>query len=82
MPPYPYLFKKQKISHGRSADALPVDVGADYEVVPTDEAFALAAYVTSLRQTAYIFDVPPPPAAKPPTMQSKPATQPTIAPAK
>jgi cytochrome c oxidase cbb3-type subunit 2 len=82
MPPYPYLFKKQKISHGRSADALPVDVGADYEVVPTDEAFALAAYVTSLRQTAYIFDVPPPavPASK--TMQSKPATQPTIAPAK
>ena len=82
MPPYPFLFKKQKIDHGHSADALPVDVASGYEVVPTDDAIALASYVVSLRQTAYIFDVPPPPAAKPVTMQSKPATQPTIAPAK
>jgi cytochrome c oxidase cbb3-type subunit 2 len=82
MPPYPFLFKKQKVDHGHSADALPVEVASGYEIVPTDDAIALAAYVTSLRQTVYIFDVPPPPAEKPVTMQSKSATPPTTAPAK
>lgn len=81
MPPFPFLFKKQKIQHGPSANALPVAVEAGYEIVPTDEALDLAAYVASLRQTAYIFEVPPPPAAKPVTMHSNSATSATNAPA-
>lgn len=81
MPPYPYLFKKQKVGNVRSADALPVDVGSGYEVVPTDDAKDLAAYVASLRQTAYIFEVPPPPAAKQVTMHSTSATPATNSPA-
>ncbi len=81
MPPYPFLFKTQKIQHGRSPDALPLD-DADaahkpkdgYEVVPTDEAKALAAYVTSLRQTVYLFDVPPPAEANTVSNQTKSAS--------
>jgi cytochrome c oxidase cbb3-type subunit 2 len=80
MPPYPYLFKTQKIQHGPSPDALPLDdVDAahkpkpGYEVVPTEDAQALAAYVASQRQTAYLFDVPPPETGKPMSTQSKTA---------
>jgi cytochrome c oxidase cbb3-type subunit 2 len=66
MPPYPYLFKKQKIDHAPSADGIPAaNIEQGYEVVPTDAGKALAAYVASLRQTPYLFDVPPPPAATP-----------------
>lgn len=72
MPPYPFLFKKQKINRTPSADALPVKVEAGYEIVPTDDAKALATYVANLRQTNYIFEVPPPPSQKPITM--RPAT--------
>jgi cytochrome c oxidase cbb3-type subunit II len=68
MPPYPFLFKKQKINRTPSSDALHVDAGAGYEVVPTEEGKALAAYVTSLRQSTYLFEVPPP--AQPVTIRS------------
>jgi cytochrome c oxidase cbb3-type subunit 2 len=82
MPPYPFLFKKQKTDHGRSPDALPLDnVQTGYEVIPTDDARDLAAYVASLRQTAYIFEVPPPAAEKPVTMHSTSATSATNSPA-
>ncbi|MGZ4961211.1 MAG: cbb3-type cytochrome c oxidase subunit II [Limisphaerales bacterium] len=77
MPPYPYLFKKQKIDRAPSPDALPVTTEAGYEVVPTDDGKALAAYVAGLKQTAYIFEVPPPPVEKPITMRratNSPAT--------
>ena len=72
MPPYPYLFKKQKIDRGPSPDALPVEVEAGYEIVPTEDGEALATYVASLKQTVYIFEVPPPAIEKPITM--RPAT--------
>jgi cytochrome c oxidase cbb3-type subunit 2 len=81
MPPYPFLFKTQKIGRGPSPDALPVKVEAGYEVVPTDDGQALAAYVASLRQTAYIFEVPPPPSGKPMGMRST-NSAPTNTPAK
>ena len=52
MPPFKYLFLKRKISGERSPDALSL-TGADavpsgYEVVPTDKARALVAYLLSL----------------------------------
>jgi cytochrome c oxidase cbb3-type subunit 2 len=72
MPPYPYLFKKQKIDHTPSADAMPVTTEDGYEIVPTSDGKALASYVASLRQTVYLFEVPPPASNKPITM--RPAT--------
>jgi len=72
MPPYPFLFKVQKAGLSHSTDALPVKTKDGYEVIPTEDAKALAAYIVSLRQTAYLFEVPPPPQDKPVTM--RPAT--------
>ena len=55
MPPYPYLFQKRKISGSPAADALelPADVAPEpgYEIVPTDRARALVAYLKSLDRT-------------------------------
>jgi len=39
-------------------------IGANEEVVPTDEARALAAYLISLRSEAVLFETPPPPTNK------------------
>jgi cbb3-type cytochrome oxidase cytochrome c subunit len=69
MPPYRYLFEKRRILHGVSPDALAfrpeAGIPADYEIIPTQEARALVAYLTSLRVEAPIYDgpfsVPPPP---------------------
>jgi cytochrome c oxidase cbb3-type subunit 2 len=52
MPSYRYLFKKQKIQGQRSDEALPLEgedsVEDGYEVVPTEQAKALVAYLMSL----------------------------------
>ena len=52
MPPFRFLFKKQKISGERSADALALTgndtAPAGYEIVPTPDARALVAYLLSL----------------------------------
>jgi len=48
MPPYRYLFVKQKIGGQRSADALDVPVEAGYEIVPKPEAKNLVGYLLSL----------------------------------
>ena len=78
MPPYPYLFRKQKIDRTPSPDALPISTESGYEIVPTTDGQNLATYVASLRQTAYIFEFPPPASDKPITMHpatDSPATQ-------
>ena len=68
MPPYRYLFEERKIKGAPSADALnlPVEFAPEsaYEVVPTERAKALAAYLLSLRANAPLFQAPvtPPPA--------------------
>jgi cytochrome c oxidase cbb3-type subunit 2 len=63
MPPYPYLFDKHKLAFGEKAsdDALPLsaETEAGYEVVPTPQARALAAYLLSLRSEAVLFEAPP-----------------------
>jgi cytochrome c oxidase cbb3-type subunit 2 len=82
MPPYPYLFKKQKIVRTASVDALPVDVGAGYEVIPTEEGVALAAFLASQRQNVYVFEAPPPSSGKPVSVHSKTNAPATNTPAK
>ena len=66
MPPYKFLFETRKLRPGESpsADALPVgnDAAPGEEVVPTDDAHALAAYLLSLRSDGILFETPPPPA--------------------
>jgi len=56
MPPYRFLFEKRRIEHAASAEALVVE--GDYEIIPTAEARALAAYLTSLRADAPLFVAP------------------------
>lgn len=67
MPPFPFLFEKQKIGREPSPDALqlPKEFAppAGYEVVPTAKAKALVAYLLSLRAETPVFEAPvtPPP---------------------
>ncbi len=63
MPQYKYLFEKRKVTSGeRSAHALNLgkefDVEAGYEVVPTQRAQALVAYLKSLRSDVPLFESP------------------------
>ncbi|HSU55672.1 MAG TPA: cbb3-type cytochrome c oxidase subunit II [Candidatus Dormibacteraeota bacterium] len=62
MPPYRYLFAKQKSEHGGSPEAL-TNLGdhappTGYEIVPRAEAKALVAYLLSLRANEALFDAP------------------------
>lgn len=66
MPSYRFLFEKRRIQRAPSPDALvfPANAPKDilpptgYEIVPSPEAKALAAYLVSLRQEAPLFDAP------------------------
>lgn len=63
MPPYRYLFNKRKFVGKPSPEALVFNEGivpVGYEVVPTVEARALAAYLMSLRSDAPLFSTPMP----------------------
>jgi cytochrome c oxidase cbb3-type subunit 2 len=72
MPPCHYLFVTQKIAEAPSPDALqlPGDIAppAGYEVVPTDDAKNLVAYLLSLQANVPLHDAPftaaAPPAGK------------------
>jgi cytochrome c oxidase cbb3-type subunit II len=70
MPPYRYLFEKRRLTSGQkpSDRALKVDkVSEGYEIVPTEDADALVAYLLSLRSTAEFWEapIPRPPGAVP-----------------
>lgn len=62
MPPFRYLFTVEKIGATPSPDALqlPADLApaAGYEVVPTEDAKNLAAYLLSLRADVSLYDAP------------------------
>jgi cytochrome c oxidase cbb3-type subunit 2 len=62
MPPYRFLFRKRKIEQGASPEALalPPELAPEpgYEVVPTHEALALAAYLTSLHADEPLYVAP------------------------
>jgi cytochrome c oxidase cbb3-type subunit 2 len=68
MPPYRFLFEKRKLKLGEqaSAEALPLGdkVPAGYEILPTDDALTLVAYLLSQHQDAILFETPPPPTNK------------------
>ena len=71
MPAYRFLFEKRKIGKIASADALKLSgesaPPAGFEIVPTDKARELVAYLLSLRADAPLFESPvtPPPAPAP-----------------
>jgi cytochrome c oxidase cbb3-type subunit 2 len=84
MPQYPYLFIKRKITGERSVAALAVPakyVEDGYEIVPTREANALVAYLTTLHASTYLLEAPqlPPP---PPKTNAAPNAAAAAAPAK
>jgi len=56
MPPYRFLFEKRKVGRAPSPEALVVE--GDFEIVPTDDARALAAYLLSLRADAPLLEAP------------------------
>jgi len=62
MPPYRFLFEKRKIGREPSPNALRFTgefaPERDCEIVPTDQAKALVAYLLSLRADTVIFETP------------------------
>jgi len=59
MPPSRFLFKKQKIKEGPSEDAIPVEgIKEGYEVVPTEDAKHLVAYLLSLNESYSLPEAP------------------------
>ena len=62
MPPYRFLFEKRRIIRTPSPDALKLtgDLAppAGFEIVPTDQARALVAYLRSLRSDAPLYEAP------------------------
>ena len=62
MPPYRFLFVTRKVGATPAPDALVFPAGfapkAGYEVVPTDAARALVAYLQSLRVETPLFEAP------------------------
>jgi cbb3-type cytochrome oxidase cytochrome c subunit len=62
MPPYRFLFEKRKIGRAPAPDALKLTGGfapeAGFEIVPTDQARALVAYLQSLRADVPLYEAP------------------------
>jgi len=62
MPPYRFLFEKRRLGARPSPEALQLSgefaAPAGYEIVPTDDARALAAYLVDLRLDAPLFEGP------------------------
>ncbi|MDE3067733.1 MAG: cbb3-type cytochrome c oxidase subunit II [Verrucomicrobiota bacterium] len=76
MPPFRYLFKMEKTRGEPAPDALklPRELAppSGYEVVPTDQARELAAYLLSLRAEVPLHDAPFTPPAPAPARPNKP----------
>jgi cytochrome c oxidase cbb3-type subunit 2 len=49
-PPHPFFFEKREIKGSASADALQVDAGEGFELVPDSDAKALVSYLLSLKK--------------------------------
>lgn len=63
MPPYRFLFEKRAVVKGHaSADRLKVETDpqtkTEFEIVPTEKAHALVAYLQSLQSDAPLFEAP------------------------
>jgi len=63
MPPYRFLFEKRKLAFGEKASAEALTLTKDnepgYEIIPTEDARRLTAYLMSLHQDAVLFETPP-----------------------
>lgn len=78
MPPYRFLFEQRRLGAKPSPDALQLAgefaPPAGFEIVPTEQARALAAYLVSLRQDAPLFEGPfTAPVASTPAATNSPA---------
>ena len=77
MPSYRFLFEKRKVGRAASSDALQLPAGysppAGDEIIPTEEARALAAYLVSLRSDPPLFEAPFTPPAPPAPATNSPA---------
>ncbi len=92
MPPYRFLFTKTRLKPGEkpAPDALPSGTGgttADEQVVPTDDARALVAYLLSLHSESLVYPETPPwpkpnPQAEAATNATAATNQPATPPAK
>jgi cytochrome c oxidase cbb3-type subunit 2 len=49
-PPHPFFFEKREVKGNPSADALSIDVGEGFELVPDSDARALVSYLLSLKK--------------------------------
>jgi cytochrome c oxidase cbb3-type subunit II len=49
-PPLPFFFIRNEIKGAPSADALPIDAGDGFELIPGSEARALVSYLMSLKK--------------------------------
>ena len=62
MPPFRYLFETKKIGATPSADALNLPSAfaptAGFEIVPTDDAKKLVAYLLNLHADVPLYDAP------------------------
>jgi cytochrome c oxidase cbb3-type subunit 2 len=62
MPPFKFLFETRKMNGAPSPDALQLSgkfaSPADYEIVPTEDAKNLAAYLLSLRADVPLYEAP------------------------
>jgi cbb3-type cytochrome oxidase cytochrome c subunit len=62
MPPYRFLFETRRVNQSPAADALVLDGELSpepgFEIVPTDEAKALVAYLLSLKSDVPLFEAP------------------------
>ena len=76
MPPYRFLFEERPIGKGNPADVLAMPAGTvppGVEIVPTDAARALAAYLVSLRADAPLYEAPFTPPAPPVPVTNAPS---------
>jgi len=77
MPPFRYLFETRKmIGNVPSPDAVPMPQGvvaAGYEVIPSEDAKNLAAYLLSLRADVPLYEAPFTPAESAPAPTNAPA---------
>jgi cytochrome c oxidase cbb3-type subunit 2 len=65
MPPFPFLFEKQRIGSAPAPTAVglpPGTIAEGWELIPSEKALALVAYLKSLRKSTYALPEAPLPA--------------------
>lgn len=85
MPPYRFLFEKRPLKIGQKPSAEALSLGGDvppgYQIVPTADGRALAAYLQSLRSDVVLYETPGPTNVPPAAASTNAAPGATNAPA-